>query len=927
MNGNKGKRVLSVVVLLGLAACAPKGDALYARAEAAMQKGDARAAVIDLKNLVQSEPESARARALLGNALIATGDFQGGEIELQKARELGAGKELTLVGDCRVMVAKAEFDKVFADCKPEAGTAAQKTDLHVVTGNAYLGADRPMEAKAQFEAALAARPEDIDALLGKADAVRVLENGAAAKAVLDAAPAEVKENARYWIAIGALAMAENRLADAEAAYKTATEKVGKDSEDIAILVATGGLAEAQIRQGKVAEADATSAKLMKMAPTHPLVMQLRGQIAAAGGKLDEARGLLERVIAERPDNYDALTLLAIVNMQQGNMDQAEMHLSSVVANRPQDARAQRLLMEVRAKQGGVTTDTMAGIQSALQQTDNDPGMLTLASRASLATGDRAQALQYLAEASAKSSDNPQARLEVANGYLLAGDADKALEILNSIPSGGLAGTQRDSLLLLTLLQKKDEAQLMAQSKEILARSGKDPVVRNMVGSVYAAAGKTDLAREQFNEALKLKPNDQQSLVNLARLDLATNKPEAAEANFRKLLEAEPKNLAATLGLALTANLRGDAANAEKYLVKARDEHPQVIDTHLGLAQFYLQSNQLDKAREVIDAAAKTNPNNAAVANARGLVLMGSRDAQGAMAAFAEAYRLDPTSAGSAMNLARAQLVTRDPKAALATLDSILKNQPRYLPALALGAATSMQGGDLERAAGYVERVRQAAPNSPLSHQLDGDLAMSQKRFRDALASYEKADPDMKNRNITLARYQAATQAQVPQPEAIIERWLVANPNDADAVAVLAEHKRGRGDEAGALAVYQEALKRMPDNGVLNNNVAMIYAAKGDARALPAAEQAYKALPDAPAVADTYGWALYKAGKVDQAVEVLEKAVKGLPDNPEVLYHYAAALAKVGRKDEATRNVKKALGGTMPAAIRTDAQKLLAELTR
>jgi Flp pilus assembly protein TadD len=108
---------------------------------------------------------------------------------------------------------------------------------------------------------------------------------------------------------------------------------------------------------------------------------------------------------------------------------------------------------------------------------------------------------------------------------------------------------------------------------------------------------------------------------------------------------------------------------------------------------------------------------------------------------------------------------------------------------------------------------------------------------------------------------------------------------------------------------------------------MIYAAKGDARALPAAEQAYKALPDAPAVADTYGWALYKAGKPDKAVEVLEKAVKGLPDNPEVLYHYAAALAKVGRKDDATRAVKKALGGTMPAGIRADAQKLLAELTR
>jgi Flp pilus assembly protein TadD len=108
---------------------------------------------------------------------------------------------------------------------------------------------------------------------------------------------------------------------------------------------------------------------------------------------------------------------------------------------------------------------------------------------------------------------------------------------------------------------------------------------------------------------------------------------------------------------------------------------------------------------------------------------------------------------------------------------------------------------------------------------------------------------------------------------------------------------------------------------------MLYLESGDGRAVATAEKAYKALPEAPATMDTYGWALLGAGKTDQAVELLREASKGLPDNAEVQYHLAAALAEAGNKPEAVVLVKQSLGGQLAPAIRTDAQKLLAELSR
>ena len=58
------------------------------------------------------------------------------------------------------------------------------------------------------------------------------------------------------------------------------------------------------------------------------------------------------------------------------------------------------------------------------------------------------------------------------------------------------------------------------------------------------------------------------------------------------------------------------------------------------------------------------------------------------------------------------------------------------------------------------------------------------------------------------------------------------------------------------------------------------------------------MPKAPAIQDTYGWALFKSGQAGKAIAYLEAAAKGMPDDAEIQYHLAAALAASGRQSEA-----------------------------
>ena len=291
-----------------------------------------------------------------------------------------------------------------------------------------------------------------------------------------------------------------------------------------------------------------------------------------------------------------------------------------------------------------------------------------------------------------------------------------------------------------------------------------------------------------------------------------------------------------------------------------------------------------------------------------------------------AAALEPRRADMALNLARAKLANRDAKGALAVLDEALQASPKYLPAMAMGVVASVQAGDAERATGYVERARKAAPGSPFVAQLEGDLAMSQSRYRDALAAYQKADPAERDRAVTIARFTAATRAGAPEADAILSRWVKAHPEDMDAVVRLAEYKRERGNLKAAVAEYERGLQHQPDAIVLNNNIAMLLDSMGDARALPFAEKAFKAAPKSAAIADTYGWILLRAGKTDQALELLRDAAQRIPENAEVQYHYAAALAQAGRKADARPVLQKAMAGTLPTTARAEAQKLLEDLS-
>jgi Tfp pilus assembly protein PilF len=154
-----------------------------------------------------------------------------------------------------------------------------------------------------------------------------------------------------------------------------------------------------------------------------------------------------------------------------------------------------------------------------------------------------------------------------------------------------------------------------------------------------------------------------------------------------------------------------------------------------------------------------------------------------------------------------------------------------------------------------------------------------------------------------------------------------HPEDTRAVAIVAEERRRSGNADGAITLYERGLEKAPNDPVLLNNLAVLYQDKGDPRAVELARHAYELMPKAASIMDTYGWILVGTGQFDEAQRLLRAALDAAPRSSEIRYHYAVALAKAGKTDEARTELQQAVGGELPPAVRTDAQKLLKQLSK
>jgi putative PEP-CTERM system TPR-repeat lipoprotein len=917
-----GVAVALVAAMALLGACSGKDEAaLLASAKQYIDKRDHRAAVIELKNLLEKNPQSGEARFLLGQALLETGDPAGAEVELRRALEFRHPDAAVVPVRARALLAMGQPRKVL----DEYGSLDLKDplvdiELQVALAQAHAALGSLDEARAAVDRALGISAVYGPAVLMDARLKAASGDRDGALSTTDGLLARAPDNTdALQFKADLLLYGKGDRAGALALYRRALE-LRKDLVDAQASIFSVLLADKDL-EGAKRQLDA----LRQARPNHPRTRFMEAQLAYANGDLKQAREILNVVRRSAGENLRVLQLSGAVEFQLGALTEAEISLARVLQLAPGSTDARRLLAEVHLRQRQ-PAKALAVLKPLLEAPSPMAEVLALAAQAHLLNGDAKTAQQLFARAAQIKPDDKRLNAAVALSQLSKGNADAAFSELEKLAASD-QGRSVDLALITARLQRREFDGALAAIEALARKQPDSPVPGLLRGQVMMAKRDSAAARKAFEGALAKDAKYLPAVSALAALDLQDKNSAGAVQRFDALIKADPKNGRARLAYAeLKQRLGAPDTEVSKLLADAVAADPS--DPQLRLAQIDFLSRSRDTqaaAMNAAQAAVSALPDNADVLERLGRLHLAAGDRQQALSAFSKVTTGQPDRASGHLGVASVHLAGSDTDEAMRAVRKAVEVEPDSAAAHRMLISMLMQARQPQKALEAARQLQQRRPADGLGFLAEGDIEASQKRWEPALAAYKTAltknDP-----GAAAIRLHATLNLAGRGPEAsrYAETWLKDHPQDLAFRFHLGDQALAAGDLPLAETRYLEVLKAQPENALALNNVAWLKMKQNKPGALDFAERAVKAAPNQPPLMDTLAMVLSQEGQHAKAVELQKQVVAKAPQLPGFRLNLAKIQLAAGDRTQA-RQVLQELVALKDFAGKAEAEQMLKKL--
>ena len=877
-----------------------------------MASGDPRGAALELRNAVRDNPDSIEAHYRLGYTLLQLGDAVAAQKELERVQAMGGGEK----------------------------------DVPVLLAQSYLAQGLNKELVDKFRPPLSTPDLTSQLLLIRALALNTLGDQVAAMSSLATAEAASPRSA-------SVPMTAARIALLSGDYTLALEKA-----EHALFIDPNRLdamlTKAQVlsARGNRAAALDTLNQVLTLAPRYISARLERANLQLDLGQDKPARADVDEVLKAQPNAVPAVYLNAVLLTRAKQSAQADLEFQKLSGLMERFPRAYFFLALVKLDlgQNELALDNatrymarhpgdpdgvklLARIQLVSKRPDQAIATLTKAMRFGLADSEvlnilsQAYAATGQADAAAKTLTRAMA-IAPQSHPITGGDADK-VQGAYSDPSAGINLIAdingSDEANVINALRAGDVDAAGRVLDRLRAEQGNSEQVNLLNAAVLTMRQEYAAARRQYEEMLAVNPSLVAPRVGLAQLDQIEGRGDDAERRLADILTQTPADESA-LGVVMPILVNsGRMARAVSLLEAAFAAAPGNAKIGLALASIYLQIQAPDKALGVLtrmNPQAEAAPLQQQLVRAHALVAL-HREPE-AIVVYRKMIALLPGEVSLVGELVGLQETQHDYAGARATLVDALKNQPGNLDFMRLQLGNELVSGGQAAAQQVIEAASANESTRPQSLILRADLALANGNTTEAAEMY--AGLLRQTPSLALALKTATTYIQAGNPteaSATLSAWLAQSPKDLDALRLQANLQLGLDKNDAAIATLELLSALQPDDADTMNNLAWLYALKGDRRALPLARRAFVLRPSAQS-ADTLGWILVRANEVEGGLPLLAQAAKALND-PTVSYHYGFALSKLGKKDESLAVLQPLAEQSTAFPEQEDARRLVKDL--
>lgn len=425
----------------------------------------------------------------------------------------------------------------------------------------------------------------------------------------------------------------------------------------------------------------------------------------------------------------------------------------------------------------------------------------------------------------KDSQNLAARKFAALLAIKNADQSAAIENLDAILSDDPAGFEGGMLEIVKMLEKEGRTQFIYDVLEDLSKRYPDQVSVLFVQGVIASLLQDNgLAQQKVSRVLEIQPDWNKALVFQAQLAARMGDLEKSRLFLERAVKQAPADKQLRKMLLEVLVNTGAYDDAIRFCNAVLDDSPDDGDTLFSLALIHLRQNQMDKAENYLEKLLKDPDWEGQASFYLGRLAIERKANDKALAWFDRA-----DDAGYGMEAGMAVL-------------SLLINDKRY-----------------DEGESRIDRMMQKYPDNKLRLLMaKAELFNQTSRFQEAFAVLTQAlDAAQDNRDVLYARALVAERIdKIDVVESDLRKILDKNPEDVGALNALGYTLVDRTQR------YDEAEKYL--------------------------SKALSIQPDEAVIIDSYGWLLFKRGRLDEALSYLRRAYEKQAEN-EIAAHIAEVM--------------------------------------
>ena len=417
---------------------------------------------------------------------------------------------------------------------------------------------------------------------------------------------------------------------------------------------------------------------------------------------EKAREPLERALEKSPDNLGTLNSHGTCYMALGKSEDAINAYKKALELNPKSVMAYFNIGS--AYQIQQNHEMACEYFTKAIELEEDEGFITALAMSEVKLGRYESALKHYKQLALMCPGKENYKYNIVTCYEALGEFQTAIKMLEEMvyvnPKFTLPAQKLASLYIKTnqlmkakeiydniLLKNKVTAEILHQYailssslcdtdtaekmlKKVIRMNPEIAKAHKDLGIIYLNKRLFDYARDEFEIAMKLAPNDFEILFEYGNFLYSISENREAERYYTEALEVEPKNVLALTFMALNKLILNQIDEAHNYIMKALKIQPHHEYVQFCAGRILFAKGEYEDAKRYLIRAVEQNPD-IETQNTLALTYFELGEYQSALNVFKNIYAKSPKSVSLLMQIAKCYEALKDNDSALEYLDKVV----------------------------------------------------------------------------------------------------------------------------------------------------------------------------------------------------------------------------------------------------------------